>query len=285
MEVASRKPNEMRVKTPVALFIYNRPHVTERVFSVISKVKPSRLLIVADGPRFNVVEDHERCVAARSVVDHIDWDCQVERHYASGNLGCRKRVSSGLDWVFSKVDEAIIFEDDCLPDVAFFQFCDELLERYRNDSRVAHISGANIPLNSPWTKYSYYFSRNHYHIWGWATWRRAWQYYDLSMSFWPEVRDHNWLAYWLYDPSERTEYLRIFEDVYQEKIDTWAYQWLFACWIHQGLSIVPNANLVSNIGFDRYATHFKDENHYFANWPTTQMRFPLVHPNFFVISE
>ncbi|TRU79065.1 MAG: glycosyltransferase family 2 protein [Microcystis viridis Mv_BB_P_19951000_S68] len=265
--------------TPVALLIFNRPDTTARVFEAIRQAKPPKLLVVADGPRPDRADDIEKCKAARAVIEGVDWDCEVLTNYSDLNLGCKKRVSSGLDWVFEIVEEAIILEDDCLPHPSFFRFCQGLLDYYRNDKRIMAISGDNFQLGRKRTEYSYYFSRYN-HIWGWATWRRAWQYYDVKMKLWQEVRDGNWLESILGETQAMKYWRKIFQTAYDNKVDTWDYPWTFACWIQNGLTILPNQNLVSNIGFGEGATHTGNSVHLLANIPVKAMIFPLKHPPF-----
>ncbi len=179
---------------PVAFLIFNRPELTRKVFATIAQAKPSKLLVVADGPRADVPDDREKCSEARAIIGRIDWDCEVLTNYSSANMGCRARISTGLEWVFTNVEEAIILEDDCIPHPTFFRFCKELLTRYRDDQRVMMISGDNFQMGRNRTPYSYYFSR-FFHCWGWATWRRAWRHYDIDMELWPSLRDGSWLLY------------------------------------------------------------------------------------------
>lgn len=259
-------------KTPVALLIFNRPQLTEIVFEEIARVKPRKLLVVADGPRS--LEEAAKCEQARAVVKKIDWDCELLTNFAEENLGCKRRVSSGLDWVFSEVEEAIILEDDCLPAPSFFNFCAELLARYRQDERVMHISGDNFQAGQSRTPYSYYFSR-YCHVWGWASWRRAWQHYDAEISSWPEYKSQ--ICALFADPYEQAYWHDVFDRVYAGAIDTWDYQWLYACWSQSGLAVLPDANLVSNIGFSSDATHTRDENSAVAQLPTIDV-WELKHP-------
>jgi hypothetical protein len=269
-----------QLETPVALFIYKRPETTRRVFNVIRQVKPRRLLVVADGPRSHVPGEADACAAARVVVEHIDWQCEVLRNYVDINLGCRQRVSSGLSWVFNNVEEAIILEDDCLPHPSFFYFCEELLVRYRDDERIMAISGDNFQFGQIRTKYSYYFSR-YFHCWGWATWRRAWMYYDVDMKLWPEARNSNLLEYILDNRSAVRYWTKIFNDTYLGRIDTWDYQWVFASWLQNTLTVLPAVNLVSNIGFTNQATHTSSSDK-FVKIPAEAMEFPLHHPPYVV---
>ena len=242
---------DWQLTTPVAFLIFNRPHFTERVFAAIAAAKPPKLLVVADGPRPDRQGEAEQCDATRHIIERVDWDCQVLTNYSNAHLGCKRRVSSGLDWVFGTVDEAIILEDDCLPHPSFFRFCQELLQRYRDDERIAQIGGVNFQRGRRRTDYSYYFSR-YAHIWGWASWRRAWRHYDVALKAWPLIRNGSWLGDMLGNPKEVRYWQDIFQAVFDEKIDTWDYQWLFASWLQNALTVLPSVNLVSNIGFGEH---------------------------------
>ena len=164
----------MSLSTPVAFIIFNRPDTTEIVFETIRQAKPSKLLVVADGPRTDRSGEVEKCTATRAVIERVDWECEVITNYSDVNLGCKRRVSGGIDWIFSQVEEAIILEDDCLPAPSFFQFCQTMLERYRYDDRISMIGGSNYQQENSRTSDSYFFTK-YAHIWGWATWRRAWK--------------------------------------------------------------------------------------------------------------
>jgi hypothetical protein len=269
--------SNFQLKTPVAFLIFNRPETTAKVFEAIRMAKPPKLLVVADGPRPHRLDDLEKCHAARAIVDQVDWDCQVFQNYSDINLGCKTRVSSGLDWVFNLVDEAIILEDDCLPDITFFRFCEELLDRYRQDSRIMVISGNNFQKDKRATEDSYYFSC--YPLsWGWATWKRAWQYYDGEMKLWPKIQDEHYLLSILASHRSLRYWTDIFQKTYTDQINTWDYPWALSCWLQNGLSILPDRNLVSNIGFVPEATHTSNQDHPLANLPTYPMDFPLSHP-------
>jgi hypothetical protein len=185
------------LETPVALIIFNRPATTERVFAEIARARPRRLFVIADGPRSDHPDDARQCAAARAVVEKVDWPCTVATTYAEANLGCGKRPATGLAWLFQHVDRAIILEDDCVPDPSFFRFCDELLEKYRDDPRVMMVAGTSLcPVP---TAYSYSFCYHHSNC-GWATWRRAWRYFDARIPRWPTLRDTPWLAEVLGEP-------------------------------------------------------------------------------------
>jgi hypothetical protein len=226
------------------------------------------------------VGELDKVAATRAIVNSVDWECEVLTNYSEVNLGCKRRVYSGIDWVFEQVAEAIILEDDCVPNPSFFRFCAELLERYRHDTRIMAISGDNFQFGRQRSPYSYYFSRYN-HIWGWATWRRAWRFYDVEMEKWPEIRDQGWLSDYLGSRRRAAYWNEIFELVYRRKINTWDYQWMFACWLQSGLCILPSRNLVSNVGFGANATHTASHSRV-AALPIDTMKFPLVHPSFVI---
>ena len=272
---APREDQNWVLTTPVTLIIFNRPDTTARVFEAIRQAKPPKLLVIADGARNDRPDDVENCQAARAIVEQVDWECEVLKNYSDVNLGCRKRVITGLDWVFEQVEEAIVLEDDCLPNPTFFRFCQELLDKYRNDPRIMMISGDNFQFGRNQTEYSYYFSR-YGHIWGWATWKRSWSLFDESMPAWPELRDQKWLIRLLGNEQAATFWSRIFQGVY-DGFNTWDYIWLFTLWCHDGLTILPNVNLVSNIGFGS-GTHTTMKDSPLANMKTTAIVFPLSHP-------
>ncbi|PMB53315.1 hemolytic protein HlpA-like protein [Fischerella thermalis CCMEE 5201] len=278
--------SDFRLKTPVAFIIFKRPHTTERVFEAIRQAKPPKLFVIADGPREDRADESEKCKATRAIIDRVDWECEVIKNYSEANIGCAKRLPSGLDWVFNQVEEAIVLEDDCLPHPTFFQFCETLLERYRYDQRIGTIIGQNVQLGRKRTDYSYYFSIYN-RCWGWATWRRAWQNFDFDMKLWPEIKESRFLDDILIDSKSVKFWQQIFQDTYDGRINTvWDYQWTFNCWLQNQLSIVPNNNLISNIGFGNNATHTKHTKGSFvktyANMPTEQISFPLKHPPYII---
>jgi hypothetical protein len=269
------------MNTPVVLIIFNRPDTTAQVFAEIRKARPPQLLVIADGPRENRSDDLEKCRAARAIIGQVDWPCKVITNYADQNLGCKHRVSSGLDWVFSLVEEAIILEDDCLPHPSFFRYCEELLERYRDDRRIGMISGHNVLFGYRRTADSYYYSSIP-HIWGWATWRRTWEAYDFRISSWPQVRDAGWLQDIFNTDIEVKSWTSIFDCQYDGVFDTWDYQLVFASLINNWLNITPNVNLISNLGFGADATHTDNLKDVLAKQLIEEIFFPLTHPLFVV---
>ncbi|WP_353065286.1 hypothetical protein RBB77_05170 [Tunturibacter psychrotolerans] len=272
------------LQTPVALFVFKRPETTRRVFEVISKVQPAKLLLVADGPRRDHDGEAEACQEVRDIVTRIDWPCDVSTNFATSNLGCQERVISGLDWVFSLVEEAIILEDDCLPDSSFFPFCQELLERYRGDSRISSIAGTNLTQRYVNTKSSYYFSELG-GIWGWATWRAEWQKYDRHLTDWPKLKNEKMLSEIFDHPKAVAYWTAIFDAVHiNQAPTTWDYQWLYTRLKNNALTVVPRSNLIANIGFGCDATNTSVADARFTP-PLTTMKFPLQHPSSFVPSR
>jgi hypothetical protein len=246
------------LQTPVALFLFNRPDVTRQVFRAIAQARPTTLFLVADGPRDE--QEAELCAQARAVAAEVDWDCEVHTDFAEANMGCGRRLASGISWVFSQVEEAIILEDDCLPHPTFFGFCRAMLERWRHDERVMMVSGDNFLDHAPDTPASYLFSR-YFPIWGWATWRRAWDLYDREMRAWPRLRDQRQLEQ-MYPHAGVREHLRsMFDAVHQGRVDTWDVQWFHTCLFNNGLCIVPRRNLVSNIGIQGTHSSAQAVNH------------------------
>jgi len=265
--------------TPVVFLIFRRPDLTARVFEQIRLAKPTKLFIVADGPRNK--EEAALCEQTRQVVEGVDWECEVYKNYSEVNLGCRQRVSSGLDWAFEQVEEAIILEDDCLPHPCFFRYCDELLTYYREDERIWCISGDNFQDDQQRGDGSYYFSRYN-HCWGWATWKRCWKYFEEDLQTWPSFRDNDFIQCIFDDPVEATYWTKIFDQLFENnEPNTWDYQWTYTCWKNSGLTILPNVNLVSNIGFGAESTHTNDLKSPLANMPTQQIS-EIIHPIFFV---
>ena len=273
-----------RLGVPVLLIIFNRPDTTKLVFEAIRRAKPPRLYIAADGPRLGVATDVDRCREARSIVNDVDWDCEVRKLFRQRNLNCGVAPSSAFTWFFEHEQEGIILEDDCVPSQSFFWYCQELLERYRNDSRVMHIGGNNF-LNG-WQKdrdYSYYFSKSG-HVWGWATWRRAWKYFDYNIRLYRKVKEHNYFSNYFLNWIEKRYRLAKFDKTVEEnqRVDGWDYQWDFARYIHSGLAIVPNVNLVKNVGFGEIATHTKNIYSHSSNVQPEEIALPLHHPPFVV---
>ena len=266
------------MRTPIVFIIFRRPETTARVFAEIAKAQPSKLLIVADGPRPDKPDEAEQCALTRSIIQRVDWECDVLTNFSDVNLGCGHRPATGISWAFEQVEEAIILEDDVVPHPTFFRFCEELLEKYWDDERVMHIGGTN-ELQLDRSPLSYVFSCHNIAA-GWATWRRAWKYFDFYVSSWPQLRHSTWLADTLEDARGVAHWQKLFDQAYTlgDNADFWDYQWTFACWAQHGLSICPTVNLITNIGFGPGATHTLLPKGVGAFLPLRAMDFPLQHP-------
>jgi hypothetical protein len=266
----------MKVRTPLAIMVFNRPDMTARLFEAVRAARPPRLFVVADGPRADRPGEAEACAKVRSIVEQVDWPCAVEQEFSATNLGCKRRMSSGIDWVFGRVEEAIILEDDCIPGESFFAFCDALLERYREDERVMGVTGCNFQFGRPRGTASYHFSR-YMHVWGWASWRRAWRHYDVDMAEWPLLREGRWPRDVFGGRVAASGWRHWFDLTHAGRLDTWDYQWLFAILRRGGLVATPNVNLVRNIGAGVGATHPVQKGP-LHDQPAGSLDFPLVHP-------
>jgi hypothetical protein len=269
--------SDFNLTTSVAFIIFNRPETTEKVFEAIKQAKPKKLFIIADGPRSDKPGENEKCLKTRAITNNIDWDCEVFRNYSETNLGCRKRVSSGLDWLFENVEEAIILEDDCLPHPSFFRFCQELLTLYRDNKNIMIVSGNKVLYDYQINESSYYFS-DYLHIWGWATWRRAWNHFDLEMKDWDINKSDDFLNEHLHYKPTIKFWKTIIQEVYDRKIDTWDCQLQYASWKHKSLAIIPAKNLVVNLGFGFEATNTTGSGGLYEKMKFQSINFPLIHP-------
>jgi len=273
---------EFSFRTAVLFIIFNRPGTTQIVFEAIRRARPPRLYVAADGPRLHVGSDKNKCEEARKIVELVDWACEVKTLFHDENLNCGRAPSTAMNWFFMNEEEGIILEDDCVPSQSFFRYCQELLEKYRHDNRVMHIGGNNFLggwYNDP--EYSYYFSRSG-HIWGWATWRRAWQKFDFDILLYEKMKQNGFFDNFFLNRLEKMYRLRRFDKTAANrgKVDWWDYQWDFARFANSGLAIVPNRNLVRNLGFGQDATHTVNGTNHMKSLKAMEMEFPLKHPAF-----
>ncbi len=270
--------------TAVLFVIFNRPDTTQKVFEAIRAIKPPRLYVAADGPRPHVPGDVQKCMETRKIIESVDWDCDVKTLFRETNLNCGVAPSSAFTWFFEHEEEGIILEDDCLPSETFFWYCQDLLQRFRYDTRVMHIGGNNFLKG--WRRdndYSYYFSQNG-HVWGWATWRRAWKLFDFEMRLYEQVKSKGYFNAFFQSAIEKFYRLRKFDKTAARRgsIDCWDYQWDFARFIQSGLAIVPEKNLVRNLGFGAGATHTLNKKSYRSDLPEQDIELPLRHPPFVI---
>lgn len=267
------------IQSPILLIGFNRPNETKKVLQCIKKIAPLRLYFAVDGPRNGNEIDAKCCQEVKSLVDQIDWPCQIFTNFSRENKGCKRGVFEAITWFFENEEQGIVLEDDVIPSESFFYYCDELLEKYADDKSVGLICGVNFIENEVINNESYLFSK-YSHIWGWATWRRAWELYDVGMVDWPLLRNSSDFVKRIAQTAEGRKYwINIFDRSYEGKIDTWDYQLIYACLKNNLISIIPSKNLVVNIGFSVGATHTIGEMPlHVSNMKASELEFPLMHP-------
>jgi hypothetical protein len=254
----------MSIDTPVLLLAFNRPETTQLVFNSIKRACPKTIYFSVDGPRPGIESDIINCQLTRDIVKQVDWDCEVNTNFLNANLGCAVGVSSGIAWAFKNEDRMIILEDDTVPAQPFFHYCDRLLEKFKDDTRICMISGDNYTSNCNSTDTSYFFSY-YGHIWGWATWKRAWKKFDLNMIDWNLFRDSNQILNIFPNKKEQIYFLKWYNDflINKKHTTTWDYQWFYCRFKEAGLSIIPRNNLVTNIGVKGAHTNGTLSYHFF----------------------
>lgn len=273
------------LNTPVLFMIFNRIEPTIQVFEQIRKAKPPRLYVASDGARETKQGENELVEKVRTyIVNSVDWDCEVFYLFRENNLGCKIAVSEAITWFFQHEEQGIILEDDCKPSQSFFWFCEDMLNYYKNDMRIWHISGNNFQKGVQRGEGSYYYSR-YAHIWGWATWANRWQRYDVSLNTFSEFKKRNKIKYVFENKREQQFWLCNFQQIIDEKINTWDYQWEYCVIVNNGLCITPSVNLISNIGFGENATHTFDPDSELANIQEHDIAFPLIHPKFMILDK
>jgi len=282
------KLREAALRAPVLFLIFNRPGPTQKVFNEIKKARPARLFVAADGPREagegGSRDDIEKCRQARDIMKQIDWECELKTLSREKNLGCCKAVYTAIDWFFEHVEQGIILEDDCVPSQSFFRFCGELLDRYKDDPGVWQINGNNF--HSPYVRSGFDYHFSYYpHVWGWATWKRAWKHRIMAKEAYMKIYDPEKLKRLKWTGREKwIQMNRLFKS-FSGEIDTWDYQWHFTVFMNEGLAAVPKQNQVSNIGFDKDATHTKGISPRKTSLARYNIEFPLQHPDHKIIDK
>lgn len=241
--------------TPVLFLVFNRPDTTAQVLAKIREARPKQLFVAADGPRRDKVGEQEKCEQVReSILQGVDWNCEVKTLFREENLGCGRAVSEAITWFFNNVESGIILEDDTVPSLGFFEFCESLLRHHQTDESIMHISGSNFQFGRKNGEASYYYSRYN-HIWGWATWRRAWESYVFNVKNQPLQQLKNSIDTIFCTEGEKEYWKNVLKQMINQEIDTWDYQWHFTMWLHEGFAVIPNTNLISNIGISPDSTH------------------------------
>ena len=242
-----------KVRSPILFLIFNRPKETQVLFDAIREVRPNKLYVAADGPRNNG-KDELICQQTKDILNQIDWDCELITLFREVNLGCGKAVSNAITWFFELEEEGIILEDDCLPSIDFFRFCDDMLDYYRSNEKISHICGCNFQDGLKRSDGDYYFSKLT-HVWGWASWRRVWNKYDFQMSHLEKAIESDVLSGLTLNKRYKEILYNAFTRTKNGEINTWDYQYLFLNQVNNHLSVIPNYNMISNIGFNSDGTH------------------------------
>ena len=276
------KAANFKLEVPILFLVFNRLDTTILVFSAIKKIQPSKLYIASDGPRESRPEEIKAVNDVREfLLSNIDWDCEIFTLFNVSNLGCKKSVSNAINWFFDQEEMGIVLEDDCLPSQSFFQYCQELLYKYEHDQRIFLITGYNKQNEWKVTENDYFFS-NLGGIWGWASWRRAWEHYDVNLSdidhFISQDGFQKSLGNYLGDLKQHM----IYNSVIRDNVDTWAMQWGYARHKNNALTCIPSVSLIKNIGFGENATHTFGDN--LDGVVDHEITFPL-RENHFIVSD
>lgn len=268
----------------VLIIAFNRPGLLKKLIKKLSQIKPKKIYFACDGPRIEYHDDKEKCNLINKLIDSgIDWDCKIFKKTHAKNIGVKKNINSAIDWFFSNEEMGIILEDDCEFSISFFKFCEELLIRYKNNSKIKIISGnyyhSNIVEDN-----SYYFSRcpgTH----GWATWKRTWDENDKEMKSWRGKLEYFWLVkFFKFNFVKAHYFYKKFIDSYNGVINSWDYQLLLSIWKNNGLIIRPYKSLCKHIGWGNDATHSKRADQH-PDVITKEISFPLFHPEKIIIND
>lgn len=264
------------MKSPVLFIIFKREDTTGRVFERIREVRPPKLYIAADGPRPDRPGEAERCEATRKIVENVDWPCEVHRLFQDKNLGCGKGVSTALSWFFSNEPEGIVIEDDILPHPDFFTYCDEMLERFRDDERVSLIAGRNNFFKGIDHEYTYYMSR-FMMIWGWASWRRVWEKYEFDVAKLDRQKFDRCLEDRM-PPQSWKKFRSIYDMMAAHGCDTWDYQLFISFIMNRTNVVLPYVNMVENIGIGSADAAHTVEEDAVVSGHKAHSPYPIVHP-------
>lgn len=261
---------------PVLLIGFNRPDFMAAQIAAVRLARPERLYIAVDGPRENVAGEKEACRQVRECEKLVDWKCEIKRLYRSVNRGCKYGVSEAITWFFENEPEGIILEDDVRPTIDFFRFATEMLERYRDDERIGAVCGFNFfNLQSDRSK-SYHFSR-HMDVWGWASWRRVWNEYDVEMDAYSGEVSR------IIEQSVMTRYAKhvlhsFVIGVKDGSLSTWDVQFTMLFRARNYLSVVPKVRLTSNVGIKDWRASHTGYVYWGTEWAVTgKLDFPLVY--------
>ena len=265
------------MKTAVVAIIFNRPEKTKILFDSIKKYKPNNLFIISDGPRKKDLSDSNKVKISREVFKNITWKCKVSTNYSNKNLGTKKRIMSGINWVFQNVEEAIFLEDDCIPTKEFFLFVEKMLNKYRTNLKIGSVCGTNL-FSLKGKKNEHYFFSKYQDCWGWATWKNRWFTIDKNLKTLHKTKNNKFLRYYLGSYRAHLYWHWKLNKIKQNKFDSWSFIWTYTGFIKKYLHIIPKKNLIKNIGFDKSATNTKKIKYDIKLKDKKSFKFPLIHP-------
>ena len=275
---------DYKCKYPILFITFIKENETKQIFETIRQVKPDRLYLASDGARIEKQGEKEKVENLRKwLVSNVNWNCEVKTKFNEKNLGCGHGPADAISWFFENQEMGIILEDDILADLSFFRFCDELLKKYKDDDRIGQIGGFNR-IDKEIKSSEYYFSK-YPQIWGWASWRRAWADYDFTISSWERLRNTDFVYHAFSNKYFAKEKIETYNKTYNsrgEYYNTWDFQWTFCNLVQNRLTIIPSCNLITNIGFNKDATHTFDKKDPRKNIQRGEIIFPLKHPVSFV---
>jgi|ERR1035437_3405024 hypothetical protein len=262
--------------TPILLIIFNRPEKVKILINSLSKIKPSRIYISADGPRKNIFGDEEKCNLAREAAKSIPWPCEIKTNFYQHNIGVAGGMEAAMSWFFSNVEEGIVLEDDCIPNDDCLPFIRSLLIKYRNDPRVMIVCGNNLQDGIQRGHASYYFSN--YHTWGYAMWKRTWNVFDAKLNGLDEFIKKRKIDSILEDPVQKKYWISFFKKIRSGKFNFTETRLKFSVWNAGGVCIIPNVNLIKNIGFDNDSTHTFSVDKEKLSLETGELK-KIIHPD------
>jgi hypothetical protein len=268
------------LKTPILFVIFNRYDTSLQVFNAIREMKPEKLYVSADGPRSDKLDDKEKCQKTRDIIKLIDWECELHTNFLDENLGCHRALPCAIDWFFEHNEMGIILEDDCLPSKSFFGFCETMLNLYKDDTRIMHITGDNFLDEKIIEDGSYYFSNLPF-IWGWATWKRAWAHYDRNFSTFPKFKKQNQIKNIFNDPLVQLGRIYHYNKIFSKRGVAWDFAWSYSVCCQNGLCITPNKNLITNLGFGEGAVHCHNKIDRYSKMKRYEIE-EITHPAFVI---
>jgi len=264
------------ISVPVVIIVFNRADLAELLLDRLSQFRLSKLYVIMDGPRDGNVKDVDERNKILSMLDRVEFSDCIESQIADDNMGCRDRIVSGLNWVFDQEESAIILEDDCLPSDTFLYFCELMLDKYKDDERVGIISGTNL-IESSSEDNTYHFSK-YCNIWGWASWRRVWNNYDVEMNLLNDNNLQNLRGRFNYK-YEYKYWCAVFNQTKSGEIQTWDYQLWLSVWLNGQTSIVPSVNQIDNLGFGHADATHTSGLHPAQHISARNVIFPLIDPH------